>query len=90
MLGRRQDLATIRSLLKLYPVVAILGARQVGKTTVARELSRARNPGSTLFDLENSRDAGKLADAATALEAMPLSIRTMKMGNLKMDALKSN
>ena len=70
MLGRRQDLATIRSLLKLYPVVAILGARQVGKTTVARELSRARNPGSTLFDLENSRDAGKLADAATALEAL--------------------
>jgi len=36
MITRRQHLQTIRRLLKTYPVVAILGARQVGKTTLAR------------------------------------------------------
>ena len=41
---------------------ACLGARQVGKTTLARQLAR-RRPGPThFFDLESSADVACLAD----------------------------
>ena len=48
--------------LKQFPVVAILGARQVGKTTLARATS-TRHPGpSHWFDLESLPDVARLAD----------------------------
>jgi predicted AAA+ superfamily ATPase len=68
MITRRQHLHTIRRLLKTYPVVAILGARQVGKTTLARQLVEAQGGTSTVFDLEDSRDLTRLADPMLALE----------------------
>ena len=40
---------TIKKLLKLFPCVAILGARQVGKTTIIKQLL----PNITVFDLED-------------------------------------
>lgn len=43
------------------PAVAILGPRQVGKTTLARAAADAR-PGSIFLDLETSTDQAKLAD----------------------------
>jgi uncharacterized protein len=43
------------------PAVAILGPRQVGKTTLARAAADAR-PGSVFLDLETSTDQAKLAD----------------------------
>jgi hypothetical protein len=54
-------------LLRDYPVVVLLGARQVGKTTLAREVAkRFRNP--TFFDAERASDAAVLAEAGLALE----------------------
>lgn len=57
---RPRLLATLRRLLAL-PTVAILGARQAGKTTIARELMDAWPSPSEHFDLEKARDRQALA-----------------------------
>lgn len=59
----RVDRALARS-----PAVAILGPRQVGKTTLARATAAAR-PDSTWLDLETAADLAKLADPARFLSA---------------------
>ncbi len=41
MIDRDLHLGAVRSLLARSPVVALLGARQVGKTTLARTMQRA-------------------------------------------------
>ena len=50
-LNRERDYNQIKELLDIFPVTAILGPRQVGKTTLAK-LFRPNH----LFDLENPRD----------------------------------
>jgi len=68
--GRAKDLDDIRRRLRRQPVVGLLGPRQVGKTTVARELAdRAGGPVS-FFDLESPADLNRLDDAATALSPL--------------------
>jgi predicted AAA+ superfamily ATPase len=57
-------------LLREFPVVALLGPRQVGKSTLARQLVSARRGGTTWFDLENPVDQSRLADPG--LELRPL------------------
>jgi predicted AAA+ superfamily ATPase len=54
-------------LLRRVPVVALLGARQVGKTTLARQLAAAYAGPTTLFDLERAEDLARLAEPALAL-----------------------
>jgi predicted AAA+ superfamily ATPase len=48
------------------PAVALLGPRQCGKTTLARQLAGESN--STYFDLGNPIDLARLAEPLTALE----------------------
>lgn len=49
---KRTQTENIQSLLKQFPAVAILGARQTGKTTIARQI-RSTSEGSVLYlDLE--------------------------------------
>lgn len=60
---REIDIQEIVQLLKVFPVVAILGARQCGKTTLAKQLSYEH-----YFDLENPRDLSRLDTAQLALE----------------------
>jgi hypothetical protein len=50
--------------------VGLLGARQVGKTTLARQVARRREAPVTFFDLENPRDTGRLAEPMLALEPL--------------------
>ncbi|MFI5381885.1 MAG: ATP-binding protein [Tepidisphaerales bacterium] len=50
-------------------MVAIIGARQVGKTTLARELSGGRSV-ANVFDLERPADLARLADPMLALEPL--------------------
>lgn len=45
-----------------FPVLGIVGPRQVGKTTLARLLSKKINKDSVFLDLENPRDISKLTD----------------------------
>ena len=51
-------------------MVGILGPRQVGKTTLARDLIRRAGLRATVFDLEDTADLARLADARLALEPL--------------------
>ncbi|HEX9729828.1 MAG TPA: ATP-binding protein [Gemmatimonadales bacterium] len=64
---RPRDVGRITTLLRQFPVVAVLGARQVGKTTLARQVVARRRGGATVFDLENAADLARLADPLLAL-----------------------
>jgi predicted AAA+ superfamily ATPase len=67
MIARRKQLRLLGRMLDRNPVVAILGARQVGKTTLAREyVKRGRRP-ETVFDLERAADLARLEDAELGL-----------------------
>ena len=68
--ARESRLQRISLLLNEFPVVTLLGARQVGKSTLARQLVASRPDPSTWFDLENSVDLTRLADPG--LELRPL------------------
>jgi predicted AAA+ superfamily ATPase len=67
MIIRRQHSTKVRSLLRDYPVVAILGARQVGKTTLALELLEKHEGPGERFDLEDPADLARLSDPRLAL-----------------------
>ena len=60
LLGKRLEKAV-----KRFPAVALLGPRQVGKTTLAREIVRERN--SIYLDLESPEDLLKLRDPVSFL-----------------------
>ena len=62
-IDRKTDLSQIGSLLKIFPVVAILGNRQCGKTTIAKEFSHQH-----YFDLESPRDLAAFDHPQLALE----------------------
>ncbi len=66
-LQRPAALREVERLLRLSPVVALLGPRQVGKTTMARRIIASRRGPTTLFDLEDPRDVARLADPMLAL-----------------------
>jgi uncharacterized protein len=70
MIERTQNLRRLETLLRQFPVVAILGARQVGKTTLARQLVARHRGATTSFDLENAEDLFQLQDARLALEPL--------------------
>ncbi len=57
----------ITPLLKNFPAVAILGARQVGKTTLAKQIAAAQKKPYLYLDLENPLDVRRVADPYTFL-----------------------
>jgi predicted AAA+ superfamily ATPase len=63
---QRQAESQVRAKLARYPVVAILGARQTGKTTLARAIARS-TAATHVFDLERPRDQRRLAQPELAL-----------------------
>lgn len=70
MILRQEHLQRLQESLGQFPVVAILGPRQVGKTTLARQLA-AQWPGDTHhFDLEDPDDQARLSDASFALRRL--------------------
>lgn len=71
LIHRARHLAAVERLLAEFPVVGLIGARQVGKTTLAQQLAANRAGAIHRFDLEDPRDAALLDDADLALR--PLS-----------------
>lgn len=69
-LPRRAHLERISQLLRQSPVVALLGARQIGKSTLARELAAQRRGPVRFFDLEDTRDVAELESPMLALESL--------------------
>lgn len=56
----RATFATVERRLSRYPAVALLGPRQVGKTTLAQAIA-ARHPGALLLDMERESDRAAVA-----------------------------
>lgn len=54
--------------LSFFPVLAIVGPRQVGKTTIAKSLINTLNQQVIYLDLENPRDTAKLQDPVLFFE----------------------
>jgi len=67
---RATFLRRLERLLARNPIVALLGARQVGKSTLARELIRSSAHRATFFDLERPAHLARLDDAETALSPL--------------------
>lgn len=70
MVKREIEISTLRRLLARYRVVGIIGARQVGKTTLARDFVSKQGGRATAFDLENPRHLARLDDSMLALEGL--------------------
>ena len=68
MIARLHEVQTIRRLLGRNPVIGIVGARQVGKTTLARHVMAGMNAPAVYFDLENPEDMARLYDPMLALK----------------------
>ena len=67
MIEREAELQAVLGLLKRHRVVGILGARQVGKTTLARMVIKRVRRQTEFFDLENPEDLARLQDPMLAL-----------------------
>jgi predicted AAA+ superfamily ATPase len=68
MIERTRQIETVRKLLQRHPVIGIIGARQVGKTTLARSLLAETKKPSSYFDLENPEDLSRLSDPMLTLK----------------------
>ena len=66
---KRQAQAQISKLLKQFPAVAILGPRQVGKTTLAKQLATGLKDKAIYLDMEKPADRNRLTDAHNYLHS---------------------
>ncbi|CAA6680026.1 MULTISPECIES: ATP-binding protein [unclassified Lentimonas] len=67
-LTREREVATLRNALEFSRAVALVGPRQCGKTTLAREFVDFDSP--NYFDLEDEADVARLENAAFALGSL--------------------
>lgn len=65
MIERANDIRRLSALMESFPVTTILGPRQAGKTTLARQFDTDQ-----FLDLENPRDAALLEQPQLALEPL--------------------
>lgn len=69
-LDRFQRVAEVRRNLRLFGIVGLLGPRQVGKTTLARDVAASVRGAVTRFDLESPEDLARLAEPELALRSL--------------------
>ena len=62
MIPRKEHVDAILELLRACPAVAILGPRQIGKTTLARQVARQYRGPRHRLDLENPADLNRLLE----------------------------
>ena len=70
MIPRPRHLFTLQAKFAHFPVVAMLGARQVGKTTLSRQLAKEWQGPSHHFDLEDPDDQARLGDPSFVLREL--------------------
>jgi predicted AAA+ superfamily ATPase len=66
---KRSESQKIQESLVKFPVVGILGPRQVGKTTLAKQLGK-QFPDSVYFDFENPDHLARVADPTITLRPL--------------------
>lgn len=70
MIDRSLHRRELQGLLQRHPVVGILGARQVGKTTLARQLAARFTGPVSYFDLEDPTDLARLSEPMLTLREL--------------------
>jgi predicted AAA+ superfamily ATPase len=70
VIRRTRELKSLAGLLKRHPAAAIIGARQVGKTTLARQFAAGWHGPVTFLDLENPSHLARLDDPLLALRGL--------------------
>ncbi len=68
MIIRKEYLSRVEQAMKRAPVVALLGPRQCGKTTLARQI--ANHHTTTFFDLESPQDCQRLQNPEMSLGSL--------------------
>jgi predicted AAA+ superfamily ATPase len=68
MIKRKHEIDTLIKLIKRQPVVGIVGARQVGKTTLAHAITDIIQGELHYFDLEKPEDLARLSDPMLGLK----------------------
>ena len=68
MIIREKALNSLSGLLERHRIVGLIGARQVGKTTLARDYVSTQSSPVHFFDLENPEDEARLSDPMLALK----------------------
>ena len=69
---RKQFLEKVHFAFKVHPIVAVLGPRQCGKTTISRQYIEEVGvvPPQNIFDLEDARDCERLRDPMRTLSEL--------------------
>lgn len=70
MIERDKHSRIVDRLIRNNPVVGLVGARQVGKTTLARQIASRRSGPTHFFDLESAADRAMLSDPLLALSSL--------------------
>lgn len=71
MIARENALLGIKAAVSRSPVVGLLGARQVGKSTLARQLAAGwRGAKTAFFDLEDPADQSRLSEPSLTLREL--------------------
>jgi len=70
MIPRTWHRERLTRLMRQFPVVALIGARQVGKSTLARNVLESAVGPSSYFDLEDPRSLARLAEPMLMLEPL--------------------
>ena len=70
MIDRPRHVKNIQGLLREFPVVLMVGARQVGKTTLAHQIGKLGDRAVHFFDLESEVDVRRLADPELSLRPL--------------------
>jgi predicted AAA+ superfamily ATPase len=70
MLDRERQVQAVLGLLKRHRVVGLVGARQVGKTTLARMVAKRVKQPVAFFDLEDPEGLARMQDPMLALRGL--------------------
>jgi predicted AAA+ superfamily ATPase len=70
LIERARHRRTVERLLRNSPCVAVLGPRQVGKSTLAAQVAAGAASDTRVFDLEHPRDLRRLQNPLEALEVL--------------------
>lgn len=67
---KRTELASVITLMKQFPAVALIGPRQCGKTTMAQLFKKQNKRNTFYFDLESPADRQKFYDPQLLLDSL--------------------